>query len=88
VRPLQPVDRSVSRDSVVANSEETATSGRQAFKNVRFQMIANNERKHHSLRKEHPLIMRLQQPAISSRTSRELKRDTHQSAIDETAPSS
>jgi len=43
VRPLQPVDRSVSRDSVVANSEETATSGRQAFKNVRFQMIANNQ---------------------------------------------
>jgi hypothetical protein len=35
------VDRSVLRDSATAESSEAATSGRQEFKKLRFQMIVN-----------------------------------------------
>ena len=42
LRSLQPMDRSVSRDSATAKRSWTATHGRQTFKNIRFQMIANN----------------------------------------------
>jgi hypothetical protein len=41
LRSLQPMDRSVSRDSATAMPLWTATHGRQTFENIRFQMIAN-----------------------------------------------
>ncbi len=43
LRSLQPMDRSVSRDSAIAKPSETATPGRQTFENLRFQMIANTQ---------------------------------------------
>src|SRR5580692_1819614 len=41
LRSLQPMDRSVSRDSASAKPSWTATHGRQTFENIRFQMIAD-----------------------------------------------
>jgi len=41
LRSLQPMDRSVSRDSATAKPPWTATHGRQTFEDIRFQMIAN-----------------------------------------------
>jgi hypothetical protein len=41
LRSLQPMDRSVSRDSATAKPPEAATRVRQTFENIRFKMIAN-----------------------------------------------
>jgi hypothetical protein len=41
---VQPLDRSVSRDSAEVWLSETAASGRQKFKKLRFQMIDNRPR--------------------------------------------
>jgi hypothetical protein len=41
LRSSQPMDRSVSRDSATAKRSWTAAHGRQTFKNIGFQMIAN-----------------------------------------------
>jgi hypothetical protein len=41
----QPLDRSLCRDSTIKKASEAANSGRQAFKFLRFQMIAYSQQR-------------------------------------------
>jgi hypothetical protein len=68
LRTLQPMDRSVSRDSATANPSEAATRGRQTFENIRFQMIANNRRTPQSKIPVSPSLRLGAAPAAASRT--------------------